>query len=96
MITCLIEEVIIKRNIYMAYRNGIRTEREIRNSPKPDDELELAYANEEADNAASKLIDKYSGEPEFLRRVLWSAVNKVMPAKSNKQNINDEENEGII
>lgn len=59
----------------------VRTLEQIRNAPTPGDEVEEAYAEGEAAIEANRLIQKFHKEPEFLRRVLVTTANKVLPKK---------------
>jgi hypothetical protein len=58
-----------------------RTEKEIRNNPDPNDELEMAVAEAEADKVAHNILNEFHSEPEFLKAVLARAVQKMLPKK---------------
>jgi hypothetical protein len=66
-----------------------RTEKEIRNKPNPDDELEMAVAEAEADRVAGNILNDFHSEPEFLKAVLAKAVQKMLPKK--RKLLNEEE-----
>jgi cell fate (sporulation/competence/biofilm development) regulator YlbF (YheA/YmcA/DUF963 family) len=59
------------------YRQNYKSHTELRNKPNPNDDLELAYQQVEAEVAADRLIEKYSTEPQFLRAMLTEAVRKI-------------------
>jgi hypothetical protein len=61
-----------------------RTDKEIRNKPDPNDELEMAVAEAEADRVAGNILSEFHSEPEFLRAVLTKAAQKMLP-KRKKQ-----------
>ncbi len=65
---------------------AIRTFKQIRNSPNPDDPLEIEYQKEEAKREAERLIEKYQSEPDFFREVLIAAVHKALPDVRQPEN----------
>ena len=61
------------------------TERYARSNPKvirenPRDELEEAFAEEEAEREASLILDKYSKDPNFRRRLVVKLTDKELAA----------------
>ena len=66
-----------------------RTDKQIRNKPDPNDELEMAVAEAEANGVADNIINEFHSEPEFLRAVLTKAAQKMLPKK--KKQFSEEE-----
>jgi hypothetical protein len=61
-----------------------RTDKEIRNKPNPNDELEIEVAEAEANRVADNIINEFHREPVFLRAVLTQCAQKLLP-KRRKQ-----------
>jgi hypothetical protein len=66
-----------------------RTDKEIRNKPNPNDDLEMEVAEAEADRVASNILNEFHSEPDFLRAVLTKAAQKMLPRR--KKQFSEEE-----
>ena len=78
----------------MAYK--LRSLTEIRNSPNPNDQDEIAYQQAEAETEASKVLQRYSKEPEFAMAVLMAAANQLVARRrtmidTNETSIEDDD-----
>jgi hypothetical protein len=56
---------------------------QIRNSPA--DDLETAFANEEADREVGKLLSRYASEPGFLKRIAVRLGQEALKMKDRKE-----------
>lgn len=63
--------------VIMVYKTQFRTDVEMRNDPR--DQLERDFAENEAEIAAEKILERYRKEPHFLEAVLAQAIRKLMP-----------------